>query len=231
MTVAKPLAMLLAYAVAAPRRAALLGLLAATAVAFTGPGPQPVGPDGQAPLTAIAVSPPASGALPGPDFGWFAHTPVRGDWSAVADFSGSSTVPAAVVALLLVVVFAVWWAGRVTRRLGRGLARWLPALAVAAVVVVAEFWLLGTGFRLGPLGLGIAAALLTWPATIAYRTSARFAAVALTALVFGAVLWLSEPDVTSGGGWILLAAVLAAYAHMALLGTVDVLAPRPRSVR
>ncbi|MDA3646193.1 patatin-like protein [Saccharopolyspora indica] len=252
MTLVKPLAMAVVYALAAPRRVALLGLFAATAVAFTGigqPNLQTMDLPGSyselqrydEPLTAqmstaTAVAPyqghcPLGGVCQGAgeDFGWFAYTPVHGNWTAIADFSGTSFGPGVLFAMLLVAVFAVWTGSRIGLRFGRGLARWLPALAIAAVLLAVEYWLFSTGFRLGPLGLALAAVLLTWPATIAYRTGARIGAAALTALVFGGVLWLTEPDAYSGGGWILFATVLAAYAHMLLLSTVDVLAPRPRS--
>ncbi|WP_246154233.1 patatin-like protein [Saccharopolyspora hirsuta] len=235
MTLIKPLVMLVVYAVAAPRRAALLGLLAASAVAFTGIGQSELQSitaysdsyyelSGEQTLTATAISCPYGGCE---DFGWFAYAP-RGDWLVVADFSGSSFGPGVLIAMLLVAVFGVWSGNQLARRFGSGLARWVPALVIAAVLLAAEFWLFSTGFRLGPLGLALAAVLLTWPATIAYRTGARIGATALTAVVFGAVLWLTRPDAWSGGSWILLATVLTAYAHMILLGTVDVLPPRPR---
>ncbi|MER5391702.1 patatin-like protein [Saccharopolyspora sp. NPDC002686] len=237
MTLIKPLAMLVVYAIAAPRRAALLGLLAATAVAFTGIGQTSMqtasGSDDFPQFTASAVSVQQSYCLSecplqAADFGWFAFEPPRGDWWVLADFSGTSFGPGVLFAMLLVAVFAVWAGSRIVAHFGRGLARWIPALVLAAVLLAAEFWLFTTGFRLGPLGLALVAVLLTWPATIAYRTGARIGAVALTALVFGGVLWLSEPNAWSGGGWILLATALTAYAHMVLLGVVDVLTPRPR---
>ncbi|MER7079304.1 DUF3376 domain-containing protein, partial [Saccharopolyspora kobensis] len=244
MTLIKPLALAVVYALAAPRRVALLGLFAATALAFTGTGGigqvglQTMSADSyDSQLYTMTAVAPYQGYCPfggqcegiGEDFGWFAYAPVHGDWTAIADFSGTSFGPGVLFAMLLVAVFAVWTGSRIGLRFGRGLARWVPALAIAAVLLAAEYWLFSTGFRLGPLGLALAAVLLTWPAAIAYRTGARIGATVLTALVFGGVLVLAEPDAYSGGGWILLAAVLAAYAHMLLLSTVDVLAPRPRN--
>ncbi|MGP4019210.1 patatin-like protein [Saccharopolyspora sp. 5N708] len=264
MTLIKPLLMVVLFAVAAPRRAALLGLLAASAVAFTGvglsapmPGTQflsgeqhyaglgdpyydslsgsegePV-PGHEAPLVAAGLCPESGPhevvlcAISTAEIRTPGGRP--GDWLVVADFSGASFGPGVLLAMLFAVVFAVWSGRRLTHRLGRGLARWLPAVFVALVLLAAEFWLFTTGFRLGPLGLALVAGLLTWPATVAYRPIARVGAVVLTLLVFGGVLWLCEPNGWSGGGWIVLATALAAYAHMILLGTVDVLAPRPRA--
>ncbi|MCI2417734.1 patatin-like protein [Saccharopolyspora sp. K220] len=247
MTLIKPLLMVAVFAFAAPRRAALLGFLAASAVAFTGVGlssPMPgmqffsaeqhyagLGyPDSPAPAVDAEWCPESGSdeivacAVSTTGFG----TSAPGDWLVVANFSGASFGPGVLLAMLFAIAFAVWSGRRLTYRLGRGLARWLPAAFVALVLLAAEFWLFTTGFRLGPLGLALVAGLLTWPATVAYRPIARVGAVVLTLLVFGGVLWWSEPDGWTGGGWIVLATVLAAYAHMILLGTIDVLAPRPR---
>lgn len=257
MTLIKPLLMAIVYAVAAPRRAALLGFLAASAVTFTGiglgslPGAQilsaeqhesafqssfvvsagPFAPGAaEAPMLAPAVACPESGT--GSDvacadsFGWFGGVP--GNWLVVADFSGTSFGAGALLAMLFTVVFAVWSGWRLAHRFGRGLARWLPSAFIAAALLAAEFWLFTTGFRLGPLGLALVAALLTWPAAVAYRSAARVGASVLTLLVFVGVLWLCEPNAFSGGGWIVLSTGFTAYAHMALVGIVDVLAPRPR---
>ncbi|TDD53663.1 patatin-like protein [Saccharopolyspora elongata] len=257
MTLIKPLLMAVVYAIAAPRRAALLGFLAASAVVFTGvgwgsmPGTQVLSADqhesafdssfvvsdgpfppgsAESPLLALSVACSDSGT--GVDvgcadgFGWFGGVP--GNWLVVADFSGTSFGPGALLAMLFTAVFAVWSGWRLAHRVGRGLARWLPAVFIAVVLLAAEFWLFTTGFRLGPLGLALVAGLLTWPAAVAYRTAARVGASVLTLLVFVGVLWSYEPNAFSGGGWIVLATGLTAYAHMILVGTVDVLAPRPR---
>jgi patatin-related protein len=266
MTLVKPLLMAVVFAVAAPRRAALLGFLAASAVAFTGVGAATPGMqfmsseqyeasfgfgereyaglsdgDGAAHFgTAVGGDPDAlQGLCPQStpdevvmcavttqDSGWSGGS--SADWLVVADFSGTSFGPGVLLAMVFAAVFAVWSGRRLAYRFGRGLARWVPALFIAVVLLGAGFWLFTTGFRLGPLGLALAAALLTWPATVAYRTMARVGAVVLTLLVFLGVLWLCAPDAWSGGIWIALATALAGYAHMVLLGTVDVLAPRPR---
>ncbi len=253
------------FAVAAPRRAALLGFLAASAVAFTGTGASL--PDMQlvygsqnassgyqwygslnaaegADLSRLGAMAATSGAplLRGCPEGAEPGTVVAcavadehlgrcgeapGDWMVVADFSGTSFGAGVLLAALCTAVFAVWSGHRLAHRFGRGLAHWLPAVFIAAALLGAEFWLFTTGFRLGPLGLAVAVGLLTWPATVAYRSFARVGAAVLTTLVFLGVLWLCEPTGWNGG-WIVLATVLTGYAHMILLGTVDVLAPRPR---
>ncbi|GAA0538017.1 hypothetical protein GCM10011581_04910 [Saccharopolyspora subtropica] len=252
MTLVKPLLLAVVYALAAPRRAALLGFLAASAVMFTTTGlgesvpgmqilsrdeyesAQSWGAHAPPPETDVDISEEVAPWRPQSEqgatmfavthFGW-SVTP--DDWLVVADFSGTPFGPGMLMAVLGTVVFAVWTSSRLVHRLGRGLARWLPAVFLAAVLLAAEFWLLSTGFRLGPLGLALAAGLLTWFATVAYRPAARIGAAVLTVLVFLGVLWTFEPNAWTGGGWIVVAVVLSAYAHMVLLGMVDVLPPRP----
>ena len=219
---------------AAPTRAALLAYLSVAAVTLTGPGPvRPTdGSSGVLTATAYAVS----GAGEAVTFGWFGYGPPD-RW--VVYYFTRDWAPDVVLLLtaLLSAAFAVWLGLRVARRLGSGLARWAPGLVVALALLAAQTWIFTTGFRLGPLGLGIVATLLTWPFTVAYRVGARVASVVLTAVVFLAVLALYGHDNVLGladvafgdSGWVVAATAVVAYAHMVLLGTIAVLPPRPRT--
>ncbi|GAA4841574.1 patatin-like protein [Saccharopolyspora rosea] len=234
MTLVKPLLLAIVYAAAAPTRAALLAYLSVASVTLTGPGPVRAsdGPAGLLAAKTYAVSGAGDGVL----FGWFGYSPPD-RWAVY--YSTRDWAPDAVLLLtaLLSAVFAVWLGLRVARRLGSGLARWAPGLVVALALLAAQTWIFTTGFRLGPLGLGIVATLLTWPFTVAYRVGARVASVVLTAVVFVAVLALYDhgnvlglADVAFGSsGWVVAATAVVGYAHMILLGTIDALPPRPRT--
>lgn len=253
MTVLKPLLMVLAFAFAAPTRAALVTFLAASAAAFTGPGagwwsaPSASGPladdAGRATWTAVW------GTGPSPDTAGTAtdlsatemsraFEPVqriRADgpaphWLTLFDFSGVPLGPGGYIAFALAVVAAVWLGWQAGGLLSSGglVRRLAVAAAVAVALIAGGYWLLTTGWRLGPLGLALCAAGLTWPATFAYRPGGRVAATVLTASVFGLVMWGSAVLAWSVAAWIAAAIAVSAYAHTALLGTVDVLPPRPR---
>ena len=233
LTLLKPLLLAVVFAFAAPKRAALVAFLAASAAAFTGMGASAPGmqflSQEQETISAICTSPSQyeSGFCAPPEAGTSATAVGFADTDpfTLFDFSATAFGDGVLVAMVLAIVFAVWL-GRALLGHGRGLVRWLPGLVIAAVLLGAEFWLWTTGFRLGPLGLALVAAALTWPAALAYRTGARAAAVALTLVVFAAMVWLCG---TWGGGWIAAAVVVGAYAHVILLATVDVLRPRPRA--
>jgi hypothetical protein len=199
MMLAKPLLMAVVFAFAAPIRAATVGFLASAAVSLTAPG-------------AAAL---------------FLGRPSPAEWLPVLDFSGAPVGPAGLLTALLAVAFAGWlgWqlAGRL--RLPPGVGRWVPAVLVAVVLVGAGLGLFATGFRLGPIGLAVVGVVLTWLATFAYHASARVAAAAVTAVSFAAVMAVAVP---TGGGWILAVFLVSAYLHMVLMGTVEVLPPRPR---
>ncbi|GAA2811543.1 patatin-like protein [Saccharopolyspora taberi] len=231
MTLVKPLLLAVVFAFAAPKRAALVAFLAASAVAFTGAdisglGAQLLSYDQYESSTTFSIP-----DCPDSDDGELVlcaaaqFKPVEPGPLGLYDFSGVSFGSSVLVAVLLTIVFAVWL-GRASLGHGSGLARWLPGLVIAVLLLAAEFWLLTTGFRITPLGLSVAAAALTWPATLAYRTGARVLAVALTFVVFFGTLFLHGSLI--GGSWILIALVVSAYAHAILSATVDVLRPRPR---
>lgn len=205
MIVAKPLLMAIVFAVAAPTRAALTGFLAAAAVSLTRPG------DG-----ALPGRPPGSGGA--------------ADWLPLLSFSGGSFGPTVLLAVVLTVVFAAWLGWQLACRIPRpaGVDRRVLAVVIAIAVLAVVFLVSATGFRLGPIGLAAAGVLLTWLATLAYRAPSRAAAVAVTAVSFALVMAVASP---AGGGWILAVLLLAAYLHMVLLGTVDVLPPRPQPLR
>ncbi|QUH00298.1 patatin-like protein [Saccharopolyspora erythraea] len=250
LTLVKPLLLAVVLALAAPRRVSLVAFVAASAVMFTGYGPTVPGMQflsgGQAGSTfqttvswcpsqdetagAVACAARDLSGCPLADYGGApcgeALAADAPSWFGLADFSGTSFGVGVLWAMLLTILFAVWL-GRALMGHASGLARWLPALFITAVLLGAEGWLWSTGFRLTPLGLALVAAVLTWPATLAYRTTARIAAVAVTAVVFAATLaWVG--DTPPEGGWILSAIALTGYAHVLLLATVDLLRPRPR---
>ncbi|MDR7302847.1 patatin-like protein [Haloactinomyces albus] len=256
----KPLLLTLAFVAAAPTRAALVAFLAAAGSTFTGLGigakssahsasdllPDGGGADrmtwtmtwkdGSAPDLADTVI-----NLFGTEMSQVLESAQRlrteqqrsPQWLTFFDFSGVSFGPGVYVALALAVVTAGWlgWqvAGRVSH--GHGFARGVPALFVGGALLAGGYWLLTTGLRLGPLGLAVFAVLVAWLATFAYRSSGRLLATVLTAVVFGSAMWGAAWLGWSVGGWIAVATVVAAYAHMLLLGTVDVLPPRPRPER
>ncbi|WP_233576299.1 patatin-like protein [Saccharopolyspora rhizosphaerae] len=216
VSLVKPLLMLVVHAVAAPARTALLGFAAATTVTLTTSGTASVPGflPGDCPLGAMC-----SGS--GSDTQW---------WS-LGELAPASTTAWTPGAALLAVVFAVWAGRRLARRFGTGFARWVPALGIAAALLAAAFALHHTGLRLGLLGVVLVATVLTWPAAVAYRTSARILAVALTLLVGIAALGMGadvEPEV---GTWLPLAGLALVCAHSVLQSCVDVLPPRPRPSR
>ncbi|GAA4857399.1 patatin-like protein [Saccharopolyspora cebuensis] len=240
MTLLKPLLLLIGYAVAAPRRTAAVAFLGAAAMAFTGfeEPREPHLPDQEisaaplwgenAPTTTRQDC--GGGTEDGYVLCWTTAVKVVDPlaWTTILDFGGASAGFSALVGGLLAVVFACWLGWRVGGAFGRGRARIAPALAVVVGLLGLLFWGLTYEVRLGPLGLALVAAALTWPAAVVYRTPVRVVAVLITLVSFIVTLWLGGPLVAIGGNWITFAIVVTAYAHMVLLGTVDVLAPRPR---
>jgi patatin-related protein len=217
MALVKPLLMLAAFAVAAPRRAALLGFLTAFALTITAGGAM-VG-SGEDPATLLPgdCPPRAMCAVQSQTSG-----------SVLIDFSGADVGDWAPLAALLVLVFAIWAGRCFTRPFGSGLARWAPALAVCALLLAAALGVHSTGLRLGPLGVVLAATALTWFAAVAYRVPARIGATLLTPLISLGVLWLVAEDRADVGTWLILTALALAYVHVLYASTVDVLNPRPR---
>ncbi|GAB3670859.1 hypothetical protein GCM10027597_02880 [Saccharopolyspora tripterygii] len=217
MTLVKPLLLLVAYAVAAPGRAALLGLAGATTATLT-----KTGAGSGSGLLAGDCPPGAMCAVAG------SQIPATGWWSP-GDLSAADTTSWTPWASLLAIVFAVWAGRRVSARLGTGLARWAPALAVAALLLAAVVALHQTGLRFGPLGVVLIATALTWPAAVAYRVAARIGAVLVTLLTGLAALALCAEGEPAVGSWLLLTGLVLLAAHAAYLSSVDVLAPRPRA--
>ncbi len=231
LTLLKPFVVIAAFAVAAPVRAATVGLLGSLAAASA------------APLATFSA---------GSDWdasGLSGLVPVT--------FAGGDVGVAGVLAWVLSGVFALWLgvvgSGRVRfggredgppagggeqrarkpweGRLSGGL-RWAFATLLAVVPLGLVAVLCANGFRLRPAGLLLAAIGLTWLATFAYKASGRFAATALGSLVFAAMTWafvdgfLTSWATASWLGWTVL---VTAYAHAILLSTVDLLPPRPRT--
>ncbi|QGK68884.1 patatin-like protein [Allosaccharopolyspora coralli] len=224
----KPFVVIAAFAVAAPVRAATVGLLGSMAAASA------------APLATF------SGDEGWDDSGVSGLVPIT--------FAGSGVGVATVLAWVVSGVFALWLgvvgSGRVrfgrggggqsaqneapSRRDGQlsGGLRWTFATLLAAVPLglVAVMW--ANGFRLRPLGLLLVAIGLTWLATFAYKASGRVAATVVGGLVFGATTWafadgfLTPWATASWLGWTIL---VTAYAHAILLSAVDLLPPRPRT--
>lgn len=241
-TVVKPVLLLAVLAVAAPRRVALAALLGATAVVLSGVAP--AGSDALFPrdvsLSCPAV-PPAD-----PDgttycMGWYPGASAGDriavlppDSSAVAALRPFTFDPfqmnAGVLLALIVVAASALWLGFRSLSRGRGAARWLPAAITAVVVTAAVAWLADTGLTLGPQGLVLTAVAVNFLLSLGLRPWGRAVAALLSAAVFTTALWLVDPPVGEVG-WLVPTAIAAAYAHMVLLSTVDLLRPRPRPER
>ncbi len=208
----KPLLLAFTFAVVAPTRAALGAFVAASAAALSGAGSTVASGAGAA---EEARGEPGSGPP---------------QWLDLATFDGGSPDTGTVVAAVLAVVFAAWLGRQVACRFTRegGFPRLLIAVCFCGLLVGAGFSLYSTGTRLGPAGTTVALVLVTWLVTFGYRPSGRVAAAALTGAVLVATMVLGAVLGFSPGTWLLLGAVATAYAHMLLLGTVDVLPPRPR---
>ncbi|SFS53805.1 patatin-related protein [Saccharopolyspora flava] len=217
LVLVKPLLLLVAHAIAAPARTALLGFAAAVSVALTRTGAMPDTVSGLLP----GDCPPGAMCLGGPGRPWWAP----------GDFSAAPTTAWTPWAVLLAIGCAVWAGRRLASRFGTGLARWAPALAIAGLLLAAAFALDQTGLRLGPLGVLLVATALTWPAAVAYRSPARICAVLVT-LVPGLVALAACADAGLGAGtWLAVTVVVLAFAHALHVSAVDVLAPRPRPQR
>lgn len=227
MVVLKPLVLLLAFAAAAPARAAALGVVAAGSAAFAGANVLGLHTVHIAPVAELGGSLRLGEQLRG------ARSGVLFDVSRWPGGLGSAL--AAFVALCC----AVWLGSQLARAAGSGLRRWVPALAFGLVVGAAGYVVAATGWRLAPPVLIIIAVLLTWSSTVVWRWGARLAAAALTGVVFVLVLWAANAQLLSwptgllgaATGWIAVAAVVTAYLQTALLTVFDVLPPRPRSDR
>jgi patatin-related protein len=141
--------------------------------------------------------------------------------SGVSSFSGGGPDPGSAVLAVLAAVCAFWFGWQVSGRIARGSLRAVGALVITGALVAGGCWLWSTGFRLGPWGVGLVALVLTAIACAAYRPLGTVAAVAVTAVAF----LLAIPV---GAGWVAVLAVLASALQMVLLGTADVLPPRPR---
>ncbi|MEB3365992.1 patatin-like protein [Saccharopolyspora mangrovi] len=223
MTLIKPVLMLVAFVAVAPRRAALLGFLAAAALALTGAGTPSIPANAPAGLLPGDCPPRAMCAV--------SVAPSEVNWLTVAEFSGARLGAWSPFAALAVVGFAIWFGRRIADRFGTGLARWFPALAFAAVLLAAAFALAGTGLRFGPLGAALVATALTWPAAVAYRPRARVVATVLTPLATAATALFCITGRLEVGAWLVLTALALAYVHTLHQSTADVLHPRPRPTR
>ncbi|MEV4731390.1 patatin-like protein [Saccharopolyspora sp. NPDC049426] len=221
MALVKPLLMLAAFAVAAPKRAALLGFVTAFALTLTAGGAMFEPELGPATLLPGDCPPRAMCAVQ-------SQTLTQTSGSALIDFSGADVGDVAPLAALFVLGFAIWVGRCFTRSFGSGLARWAPALVVCALLIAAALGAHSTGLRLGPLGVVLVATVLTWFAAVAYRLPARIGATVLTPLVSLGVLWLVLAERSDLGTWLSLTALALAYAHVLHASTVDVLKPRPR---
>ncbi|MEU6130585.1 patatin-like protein [Saccharopolyspora sp. NPDC047091] len=241
-TVVKPVLLLAVLAVAAPRRVALAALLGAAAVVLSGVAPVAGGA-----LFTREVSLSCPAGLPaGPDgttycTGWYPGASA-GDRIVVLPPDSSTAVAlrpftfdpfqmnaGVLLALVVVAVSALWLGFRLLSR-GRGAARWLPAGITAVVVTAAVAWVAQTGLTLGPQGLALTAVAVNFLLSLGLRPWGRAVAALLSAAVFGTALWLVDPAVGEVG-WLVPTAIAAAYAHMVLLSTVDLLRPRPRPER
>lgn len=223
MVLLKPLLLLLAFAAAAPKRAAAVGLAAAGSTAFAG-----ANVSGLRTLhVGFGTSARSRAELRG------APTEVLFDPSGLPGGLGNGL--AAVVALCC----AVWLGSRLARAAGTGVRRWVPAVAFGLVVGAAGYALSATGWRLAPPLLIVIAVLLTWSSAVAWRPGARLGAAALTGAVFVLVLravdahLLSRPDDLLGAatGWLAVATLITACLQAVLASVFDVLPPRPRSDR
>lgn len=225
MVLLKPLVLLLAFAVAAPTRAAALGLAAAGSAAFA--GANVLG------LNTLHVAPYGK---PGTSFQL--DEQLRSVRAGVLfDVSrwpgGLGSVLAAIVALCC----AAWLGWRLARGVGSGPRRWIAAGAFGLVVAAAGYVIVATGWRIAPPLLIVIAVLLTWLGTVVWRKRARLAASVLTGVVFVLVLWSANAQLLSGPtnlfgaatGWIAVAALVTTGLQTALLTVFDVLPPRPRS--
>ncbi|MGW0890546.1 patatin-like protein [Saccharopolyspora sp. NPDC002578] len=239
MTVVKPVLLLVVLAVAAPRRVALVLFLGAGAVVLSGVAPVGAPYAQEYSLTCPAGRPPPDATMscllnePATAIGARIAV-VPPDSSAVSVLRPFTYDPFVInvgvlLALLVAAVSALWLGFRLLSR-GKGLARWLPAVFIAAALTAALLWTASTGFTLGPQGLVVAAVALTWLGSLGLRPWGRAVAAAVSAVVFAGALWLAEPAV-GAVAWLLPASIVAAYAHVVLLSTVDLLRPRPRPQR
>ncbi|ASU79757.1 DUF3376 domain-containing protein [Actinopolyspora erythraea] len=212
MILLKPLTMLLALALAAPRRAALGAVLSGSAVALTESTPP------SAREYALDTLRQAGSVTE-------LHT---WRWLRVVELSDSPPGPLGCIAALLAVVAAVRWGWLVNSNSVAAATRSLIGLAAAGLLVALGYWLFGLGVRLGPLGLLLAGAGITWYATFALRTGGRIAATLLAAVIPGALLVPAVLQSWSVSFWILLALLVTAWGQTTLLSVADVLEPRPR---
>lgn len=228
-TLLKPVLLVLTLAVVAPTRAALAGFVGATGVALTGFGEEfvrvPAGTvaaeaaerTADVPVesfTASAVVPPAQRA---PEWAGFVQ---------LASYGVAALVPA-----LLALVCAGWFGWRIASRFAgnSGVRRWLLAAAVTAVLGLVGGLLPILGGELAPAGCTVAVMFAVHLATFGYRPGGRVLATGLTAAVLIAAMWVCAAFGFSPATWLVLGLVATAYAHVVLLGSVDVLPPRPRS--
>ncbi|WP_258174777.1 patatin-like protein [Actinopolyspora mortivallis] len=199
-TVAKPLILLVAFGMAAPRRAAVCVGSGAAAVALGDFGRSASGADGE---------------------GFW-------DWMRIYETSADPPGVLGVLAVPLALLAAVRWGWlRIPRASGRG-ARWLGGLTAGGLLLALGPWLLGSGVRLGPLGVLMVAVWITWYGGFALRRGGRVAATVLTTVVFGAVLATAVAAGWSPSDWLLWSALGTVVGQTLLLSTVDVLPARPR---
>ncbi|SDJ70964.1 patatin-related protein [Actinopolyspora mzabensis] len=226
MIALKPLSMLLAFALAAPRRAALGAALSGTAVALTEFLRSPV------------IDFPSDAGSESSAANEFAFITMREAqrveelqawrWLHVVEMSDSWPGAVGWLGALLAVVAALRWGWLMTSAAVSALTRALVGLAAAGLLAAAGFWLFELGVRLGPLGVTLAGAGITWYATFALRTSGRVGATVLSAVIPGLLLLPAVLQSWSVSFWLLAAMLLTAWGQAILLSLADVLEPRPR---
>lgn len=213
LTVIKPLVMVALLALSAPLRTSAALFFGGTSLLLAGGGGFP------ARWSSSAVSADPLSII----------TPSAKPWWLLWDFGPPSLSVVHFLAALVVLATSALLGWHLAGRLSSagGLARWLPALVVAAVLLAVVGWIASTGFRLMPLAVAVVVVVSTWVLAFAYRQVMRAVAAVLTAVSFAVVLSLGGSTV--GVTTLAVAAVVAAYAQMLLLGVVDVLPPRPRA--
>ncbi|SFT74455.1 patatin-related protein [Actinopolyspora lacussalsi subsp. righensis] len=230
MIVLKPLSMLLAFALAAPRRAALGTALSGTAVALTEFMRSPV----IGSLSSGELSNDESASPGANEFAFITMSEARRieelqtwRWLHVVEMSDSWPGAVGWIAALLAVVAALRWGWLKTSGTA-ALTRALSGLAAAGLLAAVGCWLFGLGVRLGPLGLTLVGAAVTWYAAFALRTAGRVGATVLSAVIPGLLLIPALLQNWSVSFWLLAALLLTAWGQTMLLSIADVLEPRPR---
>ncbi|NHD17951.1 MULTISPECIES: patatin-like protein [unclassified Actinopolyspora] len=194
VTVAKPVLLLIAFGLAAPRRTAICVMTGAAATVLAGTAER--------------------------DGTWA--------WLRLYELSDAGVGMVGGAAAALAVLAAARWGWLSVPRSGSSATRWLGGLVAGGLFAAVGYWALGAGPRLGPLGVLVVAVWIVWYASFALRKGGRTAATVLALVSFGTTLGVAVAFDWSVPGWMVLAAVTAAWAQTLLLSIADVLRPRPR---